>query len=82
MRHNLIFLIAIMIIVAVTVDKIEDAISDNIFKEEMTEFMNRGSRNTAVMGKDICERVNVLESKSDIKNTDCKEVYKWITLLY
>ena len=76
MRHNLIFLIAIMIIVAVTVDKIEDAISDNIFKEEMTEFMNRGSRNTAVMGKDICERVNVLESKSDIKNTDCKEVYK------
>ena len=75
MKNNLAFLIALIIIVSVTVDKIEDAITDNIFKEETQEFMNKGGRNTAEMGLNLCRRMNVLEKHVDVEMTDCIEIY-------
>ena len=76
MKYNIIYLIALIIIIAVTVDRIEDAISDNIFKEETKTFMKKGSRNTAVMGVNLCNRINGLESRLDIEITNCEEIYK------
>jgi len=74
-KNNLAFLIALIIIVSVTVDKIEDAITDNVFKEETQEFMNRGGRNTAEMGLNLCRRMNVLEKHVDVSMTDCLKIY-------
>ena len=65
-----------MIIIAVTVGRIEDAISDNIFKDETIEFMEKGGRNTADMGVNLCNRINGLESRLDIEITNCEEIYK------
>ena len=75
MKQNYILLTAMMIIIAVTVDRIEDAISDDLFKEEMTAFKDKGGRNTSVMGKALCERLNQLES-NDVKPTNCGLIYK------
>lgn len=50
--------------------------SHDAFFNDVHEFMSRGGRNTAAMGKELCERVNVLESNYGLTETDCKEVYK------
>ena len=76
MKYNIIFLVALMIIIAVTVDRIEDAISDYDFKTETKTFMNKGGRNTADMGLELCERVNGLEARIGIEQTNCTEAYK------
>ena len=75
MKHDLIFLIAIMIIVSATVDRIEDIISNDSFKEEMKMFKARGGRNTANMGENVCERLNILEKVHKLPVTDCKTIY-------
>ena len=76
MKYNIIFLIALMVIIAVTVDRIEDKVSDIIFKEETKTFMKKGGRNTAIMGLELCERVNGLEARIGIEPTNCIEIYK------
>ena len=76
MRYNIIFLIALMVIIAVTVDRIEDAISDYDFKTATESFMHQGGRNTADMGLELCERVNGLEARIGIEPTNCAEIYK------
>ena len=76
MKYNIIFLVALMIIIAVTVDKIEDAISDYDFKAATESFMQQGKRNTADMGVNLCRRINILEIKHGIEPTNCAEIYK------
>ena len=55
---------------------IEDKVSDYAFKTETTEFMQKGGRNTSVMGIKLCERINELEVKVNIKPSNCIEIYK------
>jgi len=69
------YLIAVMIIIAVTVDKIEDKITDNEFKQQTEIFISKGARNTAIQGKQLCNRLNRLESLHNIKQTDCDKHY-------
>lgn len=71
-----IYLTSIMIIVAVSVDKIEDKISDDEFKQTTENFIAHGSRNTAEQGKHLCKRVNVLEDLQGMPIINCDEVYK------
>lgn len=48
----------------------------NGFKEDTVTFMNRGGRNTSDMGRDLCERVNALESKTDTAPpVSCDKIY-------
>ena len=70
------YLIALMIIIAVAVDKIEDQISDDEFKQVMETFMNRGGRNTSHMGLMLCQRVNKLGTFHSIKPEDCDKIYQ------
>ena len=76
MKYNIIFLVALMIIIAITVDRIEDAISDYNFKAETELFMQKGGRNTSAMGIRLCERVNELEKRANIKPTNCTRIYQ------
>ena len=76
MKYNIIFLVALMIIVAITVDRIEDAISDYDFKAATETFMQKGGRNTSDMGLKLCERVNGLEARIGIEATNCAEIYE------
>ena len=76
MKYNIIFLIALMVIIAVTVDRVEDAISDIIFKEDTISFMEKGGRNTSAMGYVLCNRLNETESRLRIPSTDCESIYK------
>jgi len=70
------YLIAVMIIVAITVDKIEDAISNDVFVHKTTVFMKKGGRNTSDQGIALCQRMNRIEAFHDIKATDCESVYR------
>ena len=77
MKHA--YLIALMIIIAVAVDKIEDQISDDDFKQTMEKFMNRGSRNTSSMGEALCYRTEYLEIHEFGKSRSmqsCKDIYQ------
>ena len=75
-RYTIAYLVAMMIIISVAVDRIEDAISDSIFKEEAKTFMKKGGRNTSDMGINLCQRMNKIEAFHDIKATDCRAVYQ------
>jgi len=70
------YLIAVMVIVAITVDKIEDAISNDMFVHETKTFMEKGGRNTALQGIALCKRMNTIEAFHGIKATDCEAIYR------
>ena len=76
MKYNVIFLIILMILIAVVVDRVEDKVSNIVFKEETENFMKKGGRNTADMGVDLCRRINILEIKQGIESTNCAEIYQ------
>ena len=80
MKYNIILMFCISIIVAITVDKIEDAFTEINFKEKTESFINKGGRNTAKNGYDICKRLNKLEALADIKQSNCKEIYDYSEL--
>lgn len=69
------YLIAIMIIIAASVDIIEDKIADNEFRAKAKTFINKGGRNTSTQGKQLCERINALESLHNAPQTDCDKLY-------
>lgn len=77
MKYNIILIICISIITAITVDKIEDAFSEISFKERAQEFISAGGRNTAENGVHLCKRVNRLEALAGIKTSNCAVIYKY-----
>ena len=52
------------------------AVYANGIKKEMTEFKNKGGRNTNSMGKALCESNNETRVLLKLKADDCQAVYK------
>ena len=75
MKYNLIVMTALFIIIAITIDRVEDIVSDTYFKEEASTFMQKGGRNTAENGIALCERVNKLEVAAGLPYCNCEEIY-------
>ena len=74
-RHTWAYLIALMVIVAVTVDRIEDSISDDEHKIQIEKFMSAGGRNTSSMGKALCKSNNQTRAILNLKEDDCEAIY-------
>lgn len=46
------------------------------FFDEVRQFINRGDRNTAEQGYNLCLRLNKLEKSHNIVPSDCDFIYK------
>ena len=56
--------------------EVSEYIEREEFIEEMMAFKNRGSRNTAEQGYELCKRIVVLEKRLDVYNAiTCDEIY-------
>ena len=77
-RNDYFGLFAFIVIVSVTVDKMEDIWTDNHIDPKATiEFMNEGARNTASNGVALCVRMKHLEMLHDIPASDCCKLYNY-----
>lgn len=75
-RYDYFGLFAFVVIVSVTVDKLEDVWTDQHPDPKLVvKFMDEGARNTSEQGKALCERINLIEQLMHIKQQDCKAIY-------
>lgn len=45
------------------------------FFQDMRAFAKKGGRNTATQGKELCERLNVIEESLNKTTKDCDAIY-------
>ena len=67
--------VAIILIIMVY-SNVRNSLQHKSFFNEVTVFKNKGDRNTASMGKFLCEGDNELRVMHNLKELDCDAIYK------